>query len=75
MNHIFEYASFYKPGDLVLVEYWYNGMVTPVKILEGNKGRYLVSHDTDGSRIKNAPDEWVRSSDIIDRYAQTIPSM
>lgn len=74
MSHIItEYASFYKAGDVVLVEYWYNDMVTPVRILEGRRGRYLVSHDTEGSRIRNAPDEWVRSSDILDRYSQKSP--
>lgn len=75
MEHILEYASFYKPGDLVLIEYWYNGMITPVKVLEGKRGRYLVSHDVEGSRIRNAPDELVRSSDIIDRFAQKRPNM
>lgn len=70
-----EYRLFYKPGDVVLVEYWYNGMVTPVVVVERRRGRYLVSHDTEGSRIRNAPDELLRSSDIIDRYAQKSPVM
>jgi hypothetical protein len=75
MVHIYEYVSFYNPGDKVVMEYWYNDMLTPVVIVERKRGKYLVSHDVEGSRIKNAPDEWVKSSDIIDRYAQRTPNM
>ena len=34
MKFLNEYKSFYKEGDIVLIEYWYNDMITPVKILE-----------------------------------------
>ena len=67
MNYITEFKSFYNVGDLVLIQYWYNDMITAVKILE-NKGRkLLVSHDNDYSKIQNAPDEIISKSDIIDR--------
>ena len=66
MQFIVEFKSFYKVGDTVLIEYWYNDMITPVKILE-KKGRnkFLVSHNVEGSQIMNAPDEVITDKDII----------
>jgi len=67
MKHLYEYKSFYKEGDIVLIEYWYNDMITPVKILEKVSGRKLkVSHNIPESKIFNAPDEIIKTSDIID---------
>ena len=67
MKHLFEYKSFYKEGDIVLIEYWYNDMVTPVKIIEKVTSRKLkVSHNIEQSKISNAPDEIIKTSDIID---------
>ena len=71
MKFILEYKSFYNEGDVVLIEYWYNDIVTPVKILEKNRGYYKVTHNIPQSKIKNAPDEKIKSSDIIDRYYNT----
>ncbi len=34
MKFLLEFKSFLKEGDTVLIEYWYNDMVTPVKIVE-----------------------------------------
>jgi hypothetical protein len=68
MNFILEFKNYYKEGDIVLVEYWYNGMITPVKILEKNKRSYTVSHNITQSTIFNAPDEVIKSSDIIDYF-------
>jgi hypothetical protein len=68
MNFILEFKNYYKEGDIVLIEYWYNGMITPVKILEKNKRSYTVSHNTTHSTIFNAPDEVIKSSDIIDYF-------
>lgn len=67
MKFLLEFKSFYKEGDLVLVEYWYNDMVTPVKIIEKiSKVSYKVSHNVPNSKVFNAPDEIIKSSDIID---------
>jgi hypothetical protein len=67
MKFILEYKSFYKEGDIVLIEYWYNDMIVPVKILEKvSKVYYKVSHNIPNSKIKNAPDEVIKISDIID---------
>ena len=67
MNYLFEFKSFYREGDIILIEYWYNDMVTPVKILEKlSKVSYKVSHNVPNSKIPNAPDEIIKSSDIID---------
>jgi hypothetical protein len=68
MKFILEYKSFYKVDDIVLIEYWYNHMVTPVKILEKQGSKYLVSHNVSGSKIKNAPDEYIKVSKIISVY-------
>lgn len=67
MKHLFEYKSFYKEGDIVLIEYWYNDMITPVKIVEKvSSRRFKVSHSVEQSKIFNAPDEIIKMSDIID---------
>lgn len=65
MKFILEYKSFFQEGDTVLIEYWYNQMVTPVKILEKVGRKYLVSHNVSGSKIQNAPNETIKKSDII----------
>jgi hypothetical protein len=67
MKFLLEFKSFLKEGDTVLIEYWYNDMVTPVKILEKlSKVSYKVSHNVPNSKIFNAPDEIIKSTDIID---------
>lgn len=69
MRFICEFKSFYNEGDIVLVEYWYNDMITPVKILEKISSKsYKVSHNIQQSKIKNAPDEVVKTTDIIDSF-------
>jgi hypothetical protein len=81
MKFILEYKS-YKPkfevGDVVLIRYWYLKEEecpselrrriphTPVVIKEIKSGRFLVSHDIEGSLIQSAPDEHIRKSDILD---------
>jgi hypothetical protein len=68
MQFLLEYKSFYKEGDIVLIEYWYNDMLVPVRIIEkASKTKYKVSHNIPESAIKNAPDEIIKSSDIIDK--------
>lgn len=81
MKFILEYKQYkpsFQPGDIVLVEYWYldepgcderlhKAMpFTPVRILEKKGRSFLVSHDVDGSKIRKAPEELVKSADIID---------
>ena len=68
MIYITEFNNFYKTNDLVLIHYWYNGMVTPVKILEQKGKKVLISHNNSHSKIKNAPDELISKSSIIDRH-------
>lgn len=65
MKFLCEFKSFYKEGDIVLIEYWYNDMVTPVIIIEKKGKKYLVSHNVEGSKIQNAPDELLTKKDII----------
>ncbi len=67
MKFLNEYKSFYKEGDIVLIEYWYNDMITPVKILEKVSNRsFKITHNISQSKIFNAPDEIIKTSDIID---------
>lgn len=68
MKYLLEYSSLYKPGDLILIEYWYNGMITPVKIIERKGSRVSITHNVEDSKIKNAPDELIKIGDIIDHY-------
>jgi len=68
MQFIVEFNQFYKVDDIVLIEYWYNDMITPVKIVEQLSSRtFKVSHNIPESKIFNAPDEVISSSDILDR--------
>ena len=67
MKFIVEFKSFYKVGDIVLIEYWWDDMITPVKILEQMSPRTLkISHNIPQSKINNATDEIIKTSDIID---------
>ena len=75
MKFILEYKAFYKEGDIVIIEYWYNDMLTPVKIIEKvSKSRFKVSHDVEGSVIRNAPDETIKTSEILDKHKIKNPS-
>lgn len=58
----------YSTDDIVLVEYWYNNMLTPVKILEKKGRSYDISHNIIDSKIKNAPNETVKNTAIVDYY-------
>ena len=67
MKFIVEFKSFYKVYDIVLIEYWWDDMITPVKILEQMSPRTLkISHNIPQSKINNASDEIIKTSDIID---------
>jgi hypothetical protein len=68
LKYIIEKKNFYKVGDIVLIEYWYNGMICPVRILDHIGKKFKVSHNVEGSKIKNAPDELITINDIIDYY-------
>ncbi len=67
MQYIVEFRKFCETGDLVYIEYWYNKMVTPVKIIEKQGNKFLVSHNIEQSKIKNAPDEYIKSNKIISK--------
>jgi hypothetical protein len=69
MKFILEYKEFYKEGDVVIIEYWYNDMLVPVKIIEKvSKSRFKISYDVEGSAIRNAPDEVIKTSEILDKH-------
>ena len=69
MKHILEYNKFgHEAGEEILIHYWYDGRITPVKIVEKVGRRFLVSHNVEGSKIQNAPDEHIKSTEIIDRH-------
>jgi len=68
MKFILEYKQYFSQDDVVLIEYWYNDMITPVKILEKVKNKYRVTHNISDSKIQNAPDETIKSSQIISPY-------
>ena len=67
MKFLVEYKSFFNEGDIVLIEYWYNDMLVPCKVVEKiSKKKLKVTHNIPQSKIQNAPDEVIKSSDIID---------
>jgi hypothetical protein len=76
MNYLIKYSNFenlsekksyYKEGDIVYIEYWYNKMITKVRIKEIKGRKFLVSHNISESKIKNAPDEIIKSTQIISK--------
>lgn len=67
MKYLIESNKFYKKGDFVLIEYWYNGMVTVVEVIDFIGRKILVSHNNEYSKIKNAPNELIKPSDIIQK--------
>lgn len=58
----------YNQDDLILIHYWYDNMIVPVKIVEKIGNKYKVSHNVSESKIQNAPDEIIYKHDIIDLY-------
>jgi hypothetical protein len=69
MKFLIEFNSFYKVGDIIILEYWYNDILVPVKVVEIiSKNKLKVTHNIPESKIKNAPDEIIKTSDIIDKY-------
>jgi hypothetical protein len=70
MEYLLEYTKFqYKPDDIVLIHYSLIGnMVTPVKILKRDGNGFLITHNIDESEIFNAPDEKIKSTEIIDYF-------
>jgi hypothetical protein len=68
MKFILEYKSFYNVDDIVIIHYWYNNDICPVKIIEKKGSKYLVSHNISESKIKNAPNELLKIGDIISLY-------
>jgi hypothetical protein len=66
LKYILEKKEFYKKGDIVLLEYWYNDMIVKVMIKEIMCRKIIVTHNIPESEIFNAPDEEIRVYDIID---------
>ena len=58
----------YTSDDIVVMEYWYNNMLTPVKIVEKRGHSYYITHKITDSKIKNAPEQLIHKSKIIDYY-------
>lgn len=69
MEYLLEFKSYYKEGDIVYIEYWYNKMITPVKIKVKQGRKFLVSHNISESKIQNAPDELITSNKIISKLS------
>jgi len=68
LKYILEKKEFYKKGDIVLLEYWYNDMIVKVMIKEIVGRKIIVTHNIPESKIFNAPDEEIYISDIIDNH-------
>jgi hypothetical protein len=70
MKFLLEYKSYkekYKENDIVLIEYWYKDIITPVKIIKViSNTSFEISHNVPNSEIKNAPDQIIKANDIID---------
>lgn len=68
MKYLIEKSNYYNIGDEIIIEYWYNDMITVCKITEKVGRKYKITHNIEESKIQNAPDEVINSSDIIDKY-------
>lgn len=68
MKFLLESKVYYKLGDIILIEYWYGDFITPVKVVGIVGRKYKITHNIEESKIQNAPDEIINSSDIIDKY-------
>ena len=68
MKFILEYKNYFNIGDKVMIEYWYNNMVTPVQIVEKVGKKMKVTHNISESKIQNAPEETIKSTEIICLY-------
>lgn len=58
----------FNEGDVVLIEYWYKDILTPVKIVEKIKRKYRISHNIDESEIFNSPEQLITKQEIVDFY-------
>ena len=70
MKFILEYKNYFEIGHKVMIEYWYNNMITPVIITEKVGRKFKISHNIPESKIPNAPDETIKSSEIICPYRE-----
>lgn len=58
----------FNEGDLILIHYWYDDSIVPVKIIEKVGRRYKISYDVNESPIWNAPEELIHLDEIIDKF-------
>lgn len=65
MEFILEYKKFFDIGDKVNIYYWYKHILTPVKIVEKVGNKYKVSHNIEESKIRNAPEELIKTTEVI----------
>lgn len=63
-----KYTNDYKEGDIVFINYWLTGDMTPVKLKEKKGGGFIVSHKVKNSNFFNAPDHFIKTKDIVGRY-------
>lgn len=68
MKFLLEKKQFFKKDDKVIIEYWYEDILTPVIIKDVIGRKFLISHNIPESKIFGAPDEMIKSSEIIDFY-------
>jgi hypothetical protein len=71
-EYINEQKTYYNENDIVLIHYWYNDMICPVKIIKKIGRKYEVSHNNEYSKIQNAPNETINSTEIIDLYRKKL---
>lgn len=67
MKYILEFNKFnnYENGDIVLIHYWYDFELTPVKIIDNFGNKFKITHNIEGSKIFNSPDEFIKKSEIL----------
>lgn len=54
------------PGDVVLINYWENDEIIPVKILKAfGRNKYSISYDVNDSVLSGSPDGIIDRNDII----------
>jgi hypothetical protein len=69
LNEKSKYTKEYSVDDLVYINYWLTGDMTPVKIIEKKGNNYfIVSHKVENSHFYNAPNQGIKKDEIIGMY-------
>lgn len=65
----------FKEDDIVLIEYWYNDLLLPVKIIKKDGRKYHISFDIAENSLQKAPEQIIKKEDIVDHYRKNTSNL